>query len=147
MQMQAILWLVAMVAFIIFEIATMGLYTIWFAGGSLVAFFVALIGLNGWIQIGACIVVSAVLIFFTRPIVKQKFDKTKVKTNAESLIGKSAIVIEKIDNVSGTGRAVVNGQEWMARAMKAEDVFDVNEVVVIEEISGVKLLVKKMEEQ
>lgn len=147
MEMQAILWLVAMVAFIIFEIATMGLYTIWFAGGSLVAFFVALIGLNGWVQIGVCIVVSAVLIFFTRPIVKQKFDKSKVKTNAEGLIGKSAIVIEKVDNVAGTGRAVINGQEWMARAIKADDVFDVNAVVVIEEISGVKLLVKKVEEQ
>lgn len=147
MEMQAILWLVAMVVLIIIEIATMGLYTIWFAGGCLVAFFIALIGLNGWFQIGVCIVVSAVLIFFTRPIVQKNFNKTKVKTNAEGLVGKTAIVIEKIDNVAGTGRAVVNGQEWMARAIKADEVFDVNAVVGIEEISGVKLLVKKMEEQ
>lgn len=147
MHMQAILWLVAMVILILIEIATMGLYTIWFAGGCLVAFFVALIGLNGWVQMGVCIVVSAILIFFTRPIVQKNFNKTKVKTNSEGLIGKSAIVIEAINNMAGTGRAVVNGQEWMARAIKADEVFEVNAVVAIEEISGVKLLVKKMEEQ
>lgn len=146
MEMEAIIWLAAMVVFVIFEIATMGLYTIWFAGGSLVAFFVALMGFNGWVQAGACIVVSGVLLFFTRPIAQRRLNKDMVKTNVEGLIGENARVVEAIDNIAGTGRAVVSGQEWMARSADDSVTFPEGAIVTISEISGVKIIVKKEEE-
>lgn len=138
----AVVWLILMVVLIIFEIATMGLYTIWFAGGSLIAFFVALMGFNGWVQWWTWIVVSLLLLFFTRPIAQKKLNKDRVKTNIDSLIGEKARVLEKIDNISGTGRAVVKGQEWMARSTDDMVTFEPDAIVVIEEIAGVKLIVK-----
>lgn len=143
--MDAFLWLALMVCFIAFEIITMGLYTIWFAGGSLIAFFVATMGFNIWVQLGTFVVVSGVLLIFTRPLAKKKLDKDKVKTNVDSLIGEKAKVIEPIDNISGTGRAVVHGQEWMARADQEKDTFEKDEIVVITRLEGVKIIVKKEE--
>ena len=64
------------------------------------------------------------------------------KTNAEGLIGKRAKVIEQIDNDRETGRVIVNGQEWMART-EDEDIINIDEIVEILRISGVKLIVKK----
>lgn len=146
MEMEAIMWLALMVIFVIFEIATMGLYTIWFAGGCLVAFFAALMGFNGWVQTGVWIVVSAILLIFTRPIAQKSINSNMVRTNADSLIGKKARVIEEINNVEGSGRAVVNGQEWMARSTEDEVTFPIDAIVTITEISGVKIIVKKEED-
>jgi membrane protein implicated in regulation of membrane protease activity len=139
-------WLFAMVIFVVFEIATMGLYTIWFAGGSLMAFFAALMGFNVWVQLAVFLIVSAVLIFFTRPLAAKKLENGRVKTNVESLIGEKAKIIEPVDNTAGTGRALVNGQEWMTRSSKDDVAFPVNEVVEIVGISGVKIIVRKVEE-
>ena len=146
MQLSAILWLATMVFFIVFEIATMGLYTIWFAGGSLAAFFLAVLGFNKWWQLGIFVIVSGILLFFTRPIVKKKFQGNIVKTNAEGLIGEQCRIVENVDNVAGTGRAVVAGQDWMARAACDSETFAKDDVAVIESISGVKLIIKKVEE-
>ena len=139
-------WLLAMVIFVVCEIATMGLYTIWFAGGSLMSFFAALMGFNVWVQLAVFLIVSAVLLFFTRPVAAKKLGTGRVKTNAESLIGERAKAIEPVDNTAGTGRALVNGQEWMARSSKDEVSFPVNEIAEIVEISGVKIIIKKVEE-
>ena len=146
MEMEAIIWLALMVLFVIFEIATMGLYTIWFAGGCLVAFFVALMGFNGWVQMGVWLVVSGVLLIFTRPIAQKKINGDMVRTNADSVIGEKARVIEEINNVEGTGRAIVKGQEWMARSTDDEVTFPKDAIVTVTEISGVKIIVKKEED-
>ena len=41
--MHAMIWLILFVVLVVFELATLGLTTIWFAAGSLVAFFAALL--------------------------------------------------------------------------------------------------------
>ena len=93
------IWLVVFVACIVAEIISMGLTTIWFAGGALIAAVAAVIGTPLWIQILLFAVVSLVLLYFTRPIAVKYFNKDRVKTNAESLVGKQAIVISEIDNL------------------------------------------------
>ena len=141
-----IFWLVALVLFILIEIATMGLTTIWFAGGALVAVIASALGLPLVVQIVLFFAVSFVLLYFTRPMAVKYFNKDRVKTNAESLIGKQAIVISEIDNLQGIGQITISGQEWSARA--AEDVtkFPVGAVVEITAIQGVKLIVKERKE-
>lgn len=141
----AFFWLAAIVVLVAIEAATMGLYTIWFAGGSLIAFFVALMNFNWWVQVGTCLVVSGLLLFFTRPIVYKKLNKDRVKTNVDSLIDEKARVLEAIDNIAGTGRAIVKGQEWMARSVNDEVVIPEGATVSIVEISGAKIIVKKEE--
>lgn len=145
-QMAALFWLAAMVIFIILEIVTVGLYTIWFAGGCLMAFFATLLGCGKLAQAGVFVVVSGVLILFVRPITRRKLMIGKERTNVESLVGEKARVIEKIDNIAGTGRAVVKGQEWMARSTDDDVTYDEGAIVIVNDITGVKIIVKKEEE-
>lgn len=142
-----ILWLAALVLFIIIEIATMGLTTIWFAGGALAASIAAGFNMPFIVQIGLFFVVSFILLYFTRPIAVKYFNKDRVKTNAESLVGKQAIVIGEIDNLQGTGQVTVGGLEWSARTLKDGEKLPVGTVADIVAISGVKLIVEERKEE
>ena len=139
------IWLIIFVACIVIEIATMGLVTIWFAGGSLLAAIVAAIGGPLWLQVVVFLGVSAVLLYLTRPIAVKYFNKDRVRTNAESLIGQQAIVISEINNLQGIGQVTVGGQEWSARNVDAQAEIPVGSVVIIRAISGVKLMVELKE--
>lgn len=136
------IWLIVFVACIAIEIATMGLTTIWFAGGSLVAAIVAAVGGPLWLQVVLFFVISLVMLYFTRPIAVKYFNKDRVKTNVESLIGQQAIVISEIDNLQGVGQVTVGGQEWSARNVAENEKLAVGSVVVIRAIRGVKLMVE-----
>ena len=144
--METIFWLILFVVLLIIEIITMGLTTVWFAGGALVAFILAFVGFELPVQIIVFLLVSIALLVLTRPLAIKFFNKERQKTNAESLIGQKAVVLEKIDALHGTGRAEVNGMEWSARTDEIEDIIEAGEVVIIEGIQGVKLIVKKEEE-
>lgn len=139
------IWLIIFVACIVIEIATMGLVTIWFAGGSLLAAIVAAVGGPLWLQVVLFLGASVVLLYLTRPIAVKYFNKDRVRTNAESLIGQQAIVISEINNLQGIGQVTVNGQEWSARNVDAQAEIPVGSVVIIRAISGVKLMVELKE--
>lgn len=141
--METIFWLILFVVLLVIEILTMGLTTVWFAGGALVAFILAFVGFGLPVQIIVFLLVSIGLLILTRPIAMKFFNQERQKTNAESLIGQKAIVLERIDTLYGTGRAEVNGMEWSAKTDDSEDTIEAGEVVVIEGIQGVKLIVKK----
>lgn len=137
------IWLIVFVVCIIAEIISMGLTTIWFAGGALIASIAAAISAPLWMQITVFAVVSLVLLYFTRPIAVKYFNKDRVKTNAESLVGKQAIVISEVDNLQGIGQVTVGGQEWSARTTEEGITLPVGSVVIIRAISGVKLMVEE----
>lgn len=141
------IWLIVFVACIVIEIITMGLTTIWFAGGALIAAIGAALGAPIWLQIVLFVLVSLVLLYFTRPIAVKYFNKDRVKTNAESLVGKQAIVISEIDNLQGIGQVTVSGQEWTARTVDEGITLPVGSVVIIRAISGVKLMVEEKPQQ
>ena len=65
------IWLSLMIIFLLIEIATVGLTSIWLAGGALVAFIMNLFDVGLVWQIGAFFVVSVVLMVFTRPFAKK----------------------------------------------------------------------------
>ena len=137
------IWLVVFVACIAIEIITMGLTTIWFAGGALVAAIGAAMGAPIWLQAVFFGAVSLVLLYFTRPVAVKYFNKDRVKTNAESLVGRQAIVISEIDNLQGIGQVSVNGQEWSARTVEEGVTLETGSVVIVRAISGVKLMVEE----
>ncbi len=137
------IWLIVFVACIAIEIITMGLTTIWFAGGSLAAAIVSAIGAPLWLQLVLFFGVSLLLLYLTRPVAVKYFNKDRVKTNAESLVGQQAIVISEIDNLQGIGQVTVNGQEWSARNVRGDERLSVGSVVFIRAISGVKLMVEE----
>jgi len=141
-----IIWLVVLVAFLLIELATMGLTTIWFAGGALVALLAELVGLNPVIQVVLFLIVSVLLLALTRPVAIRHLNRNRIKTNAESLIGRTGVVLEEIDNLRATGCVSVDGQEWTARCASDDDVIQKSQVVTIKEIRGVKLIVSKGKE-
>lgn len=141
-----IIWLAAFVVLIGIEAATMALTTIWFAGGAIVAFLLALLGLGPKIQMAAFFLVSCVLLFFTRPFALKFVNKNTVKTNVEGLIGKKARITADVDNDLATGAAVVSGQEWTARSFNGKPIKE-GAMVKIEAVDGVKLIVSRIEEE
>ena len=137
------IWLAVLVVCVGIEIATMGLTTIWFAGGALVSAILAALNAPLWLQIVAFFVVSLILLYLTRPVAVKYFNKDRVKTNVESLIGRQAIVISEIDNLQGIGQVTVGGQEWSARSVKDDVQLPVGTLVVDRSVRGVKLIVEE----
>lgn len=140
-----VIWLSLFVLFLVIEIITMGLTTIWFAGGALVAFLVAVLGLGLGVQIIIFAIVSLALLAVTRPLAMKYFNQERQKTGAELLIGQKALVIEEIDTLSSKGRVEVRGQEWAAKTEPGRK-DPKNAIVVVEGIQGVKLIVRNGEE-
>lgn len=144
--MQTIYWLVLFVILLLIEIVTLGLTTIWFAGGALAAFVCGWIGFGLTVQVIVFLVVSVVLLVLTRPIVVKHFNQDRQKTNVESLIGQQALVLEDIDTLHAKGRVEIKGQEWWARTEDTEGKIAKDTVVIVEAVEGVKLIVKAKEE-
>lgn len=140
-------WLAVMVVMLVIEIATLGLTTVWFAGGALIAFLLAMFNVPLIVQIIVFLIVSLILILFTRPIAVKYFNKDRVRTNVESMIGRQAIVVSEIDNLQGIGRVTVGGQEWSARTTEDGIGLPVGAVVVVKAVSGVKLIVEERKEE
>ncbi len=136
------LWLVLLLVCIIVEFVTMGLTTIWFAGGALVAILAAVLHAPAALQVALFLAVAILLLIFTRPIAVKYFNKDRIRTNVESLIGKQAIVISEINNLEGIGQVTVGGQEWTARSKDENVEIPVGTVVVVCAINGVKLIVE-----
>ena len=120
--MEPLMWLIVLAVFLVIEAITVGLTTIWFAGGTLV------------------------LLIFTRPLAVRYMNKGVPKTNVNSLIGEKAVVIQKINNLEQTGQVRINDIEWMARTSSDEVTIPEQTVVTIEAVQGVKLIVKEEKE-
>lgn len=138
-----IFWLIVLILSIGIEVATLGLASIWFAPGALAAIIATAFHAPVIVQIILFFAVSLLLLYLTRPIAVKYFNKDRIKTNVESLVGRQAIVISEIDNLQGIGQVVVNGQEWSARSADDRIKLPVGTVVNIMAISGVKLIVKE----
>lgn len=136
------IWLIALIVLIVVELATMGLTTIWFALGALVAAITAALHAPVVLQVVLFLVISIVSFIFTRPLAVKYFNRDRVRTNVESLIGRQGVVISEINNVEGIGQIQVGGQEWSARTRMDSMTVPVGTVVVVYAVNGVKLIVE-----
>ena len=139
--MQTSYWLILFVILLIIEILTMGLTTIWFAGGALAALVVSLLGGPVWLQILLFLGVSVVLLIFTRPLAVRYMNKNQQKTNVDSIPGKTGVVTETIDNLKAEGQVMVDGTVWTARSQNG-DTIEEGKVVKVLAVEGVKLIVE-----
>lgn len=144
--MEPIIWLGAVAVLLVIEAITTGLTTIWFAGGALVAGIAAYAGVGLTLQLILFLCVSLVLLFFTRPLAVKYMNKGLEKTNVNGLLGKTAVVIQEIDNLAQTGQVRIGDVEWLARTSSDAQKIPVNTVVTIKKISGVKLIVEEKKE-
>jgi len=138
-----VVWLVLLVILVVVELITMGLTTIWFAGGALAAALISIPRTPLALQILVFLLVSALLLYFTRPVAVKYFNRDRIRTNVESMIGRQAIVISEINNLEGIGQVNTGGMEWSARTKTDEEKLPVGAVVVVLAINGVKLIVEE----
>ena len=138
-------WLIAVVIFAIIEAVTVGLASIWFAIGGVAAMIAATFHASFPIQVLVFIVVSILLLLSTRRIAVKYIYKQKIATNADSLIGLTAVVEEDIDNFKSKGLVKVKGQMWSARS-KDDQTIESGKKIKILKIEGVKLIVEPIED-
>lgn len=138
-----VFWVAALVVFLIVEAVTAGLVSIWFVFGSLVALICAALGAAVWLQIFWFVIVSVATLVLTRPLVKRYVDSRSVATNADRNIGRTAVVTERIDNLSATGAVQLSGVVWTARSTDDAVTIESGELVTVRAIEGVKLIVER----
>lgn len=133
-------WFAAMLFFAAVEGMTVSLVSLWFAGGALVALIATLMGAGPMVQWISFTAVSVVLLAALRPVVKNYVQKDLTPTNSSTVIGKTVLVTERIDNLHATGTVKVNGVTWTARSAD-DSVIEPDTLVRVERIEGVKLFV------
>ena len=144
--MEVVFWLILLIVLLGIEIVTVGLTTIWFAGGALFALGTYAIGLDFVWQVVVFLVTSVILLIFTRPLAVKYINTNKLKTNYEGVIGKVVRLTEDVDNIGGTGKATINGVEWMARTADDKVLISAGTRVKVVDIKGVKLIVEEYKE-
>lgn len=139
----ALYWLIAMVILIVFECISLGLTTIWFAAGALAAAIAAALGANMVVQGVVFVIITTILLVFTRPWAMKYLNNRVVKTNADSMVGKTGIVSIDVDNLKEEGQIQIKGSYWTARSLDNQ-VIEKGAKVVVKEINGVICTVEKV---
>ena len=134
-------WVVAVIVFAVLEGLTAQLVSIWFVIGSIGALIASLLGAPWWAQGVVFLVLSLVTLVATRPLVHKMSHKVNTSTNADRVIGKTAVVTEAIDNLEEKGQVRVMGSVWTARSQNDDVRISVGQNVVVQKIEGVKLIV------
>ena len=135
------LWyLLAFVLFLVIELLSYNLVTIWLAASALLTgiyayFFPEQIVVHLFIFL----VISIILIALTKPLVNKLKIATE-KTNADRLIGMEGIVLEEINPIEGTGQVKVSGQIWSAKS--EQGAISEETSVIVKKIEGVKVVVE-----
>jgi len=147
MDLTSIIWLAALVVFLIVEAACpIHLVSLWFAAGSLVAAIASMLGAQFWLQITLFLVVSVALLASLWPFTK-KFLKPKISpTNVDAAVGAQCYVTAQVDNLHSQGQVKLNGMEWTARSTTGE-LIPQGTLVKVDRIEGVKAFVTPVRDE
>lgn len=140
-------WLGVTILAAIVEAAVPSLVSIWFVPGGLAALIVSLVHGPVWLQLLLFLLISALALVITRPLARKFQSGGQEKTNADMVLGKTAIVTEEIDNVLGAGRATVLGNSWSARSEEPEGKIPKGTACRVKRIEGVKLILAPEEKR
>ena len=137
-----LLWLILAVVFGIGEIATLGFFLAPFAGGAAVAAVVSAAGVPLIGSLAIFLVVSIVLLAALRPLARShRRMPPQIRTGTAALVGKPAMVLERIANDEGVGCVRIDGEVWTARAYMDEETYEAGTRVQVVEIRGATALV------
>lgn len=134
-----LIWTGIMVVFLVTEAATAGITSIWFALGAAAALVSGFFGAKLWLQIILFFAVSIGTLIVTRPLARKYINKKVQATNADMVIGRMALVTERVDDLAGTGTATVDGRVWTARSADG-GVLEEGTLAQVKAIEGVKLM-------
>lgn len=135
------LWLGVTIVAAVVEAAVPALVSIWFVPGGLAGLVCALAGGPVWLQAVLFLLVSGAAVAVTRPLAKRLQKPGPQSTNADRVLGATAVVTEAVDNLQARGRVSVLGNSWAARCAEPQGTIPQGAQVVVERIEGVKLIV------
>ncbi len=138
-------WLIIAVALAAIELSTLGLVSVWFAIGAVVALFASVFGVGFWTQLIIFIVVSAAIMVTVRPLATKHLNSKVQKTNIDAVVGRKLIVKTDIDNIHGTGKVDMDGSTWLAASKDDGIVIHAGEEVRVVQVHGAKLIVEREE--
>ena len=95
----SLFWLIALILFGVLEAVTVGLTSIWFAVGALAALVACAADAPMLVQVVVFLGVSFLTLLLVRPMAQKYVNDRHVATNADRVIGREAVVIQKIDNL------------------------------------------------
>ena len=136
------IWVGLVIIFALIELITLGLYTVWFAFAALIMVFLSLLNISLAFQILIFLAISALLLFFTRPVAIKKFRIGRERTNVDSLVGMHALVTRNIGEFE-KGEVKLNGQIWSARA-DDNSTISVGTKCEVLRIEGVQVIVRPL---
>ena len=136
--MMTYVWAAVIVAALLLEGVTFGLVAIWFVPGALVALIMSLFSVPLPWQILAFGVISVITLFLGL-----KIRRKKTKTNVDSLVGKTVLITEEVNNIEAKGTGKLNGQVWTVRAKNPAEALAPGDLAIVVAIEGVKLICRK----
>lgn len=141
----SVVWVAVFIAALVIEAQTAELVSIWFVPSAIISLILSLFKVDWRIQLVVFVLLSALLLILSRTVFKKRLlaKSDDSKTDLDLLIGQTAIVSEKIDNVKETGCVKIKGQIWSARMSDDSITADEGEVLIVDSISGVKLICRK----
>ena len=135
-----VLWAVAAAVFLVVELITVAMVSIWLMVGAIAALIAALCGAAVWLQTVLFVAVSVVCFLILYPRLKKLVGKNRQATNLDRVIGATCVVTQRIDNLAGTGAVTVDGKTWTARTEDGS-IVEADALVKVLRIDGVKLIV------
>ena len=137
-----LLWLVLAVVFGVGEIATLGFFLAPFAGGAAIAAVVSAAGVGFVGSAAVFLLVSIILLLALRPVARRQLrTPPQIRTGTAALVGKPAMVLERIANHEGVGCVRIDGEVWTARAYMEDETYEAGTKVQVVEIRGATALV------
>jgi membrane protein implicated in regulation of membrane protease activity len=136
-------WVIAACVLGYGEVHTNGLYLLPFAAGAGLAAIVAAIGVGTPLVAVVFVLASAIVFGALRPVARRhRRLPPAIRTGAAALVGRRAMVLERIANDEGVGCVKIDGGEvWTARSYDDGEVIDAGERVEVVEIRGATALV------
>jgi membrane protein implicated in regulation of membrane protease activity len=137
-----IIWLIAGVLAGVGEILTMGFFLAPFAVGAFGAMVAALAGGGGAVQLIVFAVLTLACFAGVRPVARRHmYTPPQIRTGAAALVGRSAIVLDRIANDEGVGSVRLEGEVWTARSYDEDHVIPAGTKVQVVEIRGATAIV------
>ena len=142
-----IFWICAIVVFLVIEAAVPGLVSLWFAVGALPALLASAFHAENWLQVTLFLVSTAAALILGRPLAQKYVNNRVQPTNADVVIGKECVVLEKVDNLHSTGAVSIGGKVWTARTESDDEIIEEKAIATVLRIDGVKLIVARKTEE
>jgi membrane protein implicated in regulation of membrane protease activity len=137
-----VIWLVAACALGAGEMHTGGFFLAPFAVGALIAAIVSLAGVGTALAVIVFLLASLLVLLTLRPLAQRhRRLPPPIRTGAAALVGRDAVVLERIANREGVGCVRIDGEVWTARSFDEDEVIDAGDRVQVIEIRGATALV------